>query len=135
MDISMEGGCITLPKEGLLALQDACGVRVKCARGSVWVTQESDGIDHVLFPGQWVTIDHRGKSILTALDAATVVISTKNRVAGNMAPPDRPGLVQFAVDLLHRVLQRGAAVGSHSPRRAVQPARNPPSTANSAPVM
>ncbi len=109
MDVSMQGGRITLAKEGLLALRDACGVKVECVRGSIWVTQESDGIDHVLFPGQSVTIDHGGLSIVTALDEALVAVSAKRRVEVSIAQPDRTTAAQRLNGWLRSLLPRGVA--------------------------
>lgn len=122
MDVLMQGGRITLPKEGLLALRDACGVQVKCVRGSLWVTQESDGIDHVLFPGQWVTIDHKGLSIVTALDAATVAVSARHRVEASIATPARPALARLADAIMRPFLPSGP---SHGNRCAPAPQQGP----------
>lgn len=109
MDVSMQGGRITLAKEGLLALRDACGVKVECVRGSLWVTQESDGIDHVLFPGQSVTIDHGGLSIVTALDEALVAVSAKRRMEVSIAQPHRLTSAQRLNGWLRSLLPRGVA--------------------------
>jgi hypothetical protein len=118
MDVSMQGGRITLAREGLLALRDACGAKVECVRGSIWVTQESDGIDHVLFPGQAVTIDHQGLRIVTALDAAVVAVSAKRRVEATLARPGRRTAV-------HRVASwlRGFLPGRSVSRGGCPPAR------------
>jgi hypothetical protein len=97
MDVSMQGGRITLAKEGLLALRDACGVKVECVRGSIWVTQESDGIDH------------GGLSIVTALDEALVAVSAKRRVEVSIAQPDRTTAAQRLNGWLRSLLPRGVA--------------------------
>jgi len=128
----MQGGRITLPKEGLLALRDACGVQVKCVRGSLWVTQESDGIDHVLFPGQWVTIDHKGLSIVTARPSPPRPAPPWQGLRTRSCDPSCLPAPATVTDAPQR---RSRGHGSRHPPGADQPARNPPSTTSSAPVM
>jgi len=48
------------------------GLVVRCERGSVWLTVEGDGQDHILVAGETFASSTRGRVAVMALSAATV---------------------------------------------------------------
>ena len=52
---------------------------VQVQQGSVWVTEEGRLQDLVLGPGQWGRLAHRGRAIVTALDASEVALHRAER--------------------------------------------------------
>ena len=56
-------------------------VEIHVLAGTVWVTQESDPVDHVLEAPAVFTTDHSGRIALQALTAADVAVEPHARLA------------------------------------------------------
>jgi DNA-binding PucR family transcriptional regulator len=56
-------------------------VEIRVLAGTVWVTQESDPVDHVLEAPAVFTTDHAGRVALQALTAADVAVEPHARLA------------------------------------------------------
>ena len=55
------------------------GTRIECRRGVLWITQEDDPRDVILFAWQSFTIDRRGGAVIHALEASTVRLKEPDR--------------------------------------------------------
>ncbi|PLY02265.1 MAG: hypothetical protein C0624_09020 [Desulfuromonas sp.] len=49
------------------------GMRIRCAIGKVWITQEGDSRDYLLGTGQVIELRLRGRVAITALDESLCV--------------------------------------------------------------
>ena len=52
------------------------GMTVEAVTGSIWITFESEGVDHVLKPGERLRLGSGGKAVLEALEASRLTIRT-----------------------------------------------------------
>jgi hypothetical protein len=69
---------MTLPLEraGFCRLSgDRRGARIRCSRGSLWVTQPGDPLDYVLRAGDGLTVTRRGTILVQALSDAAVQLT------------------------------------------------------------
>jgi Protein of unknown function (DUF2917) len=62
-------------REQVLSLRDAAGARLRCTRGSLWLTQEGGGQDIVLTPGECFTVEHDGLTLVSALEDGSALIA------------------------------------------------------------
>jgi hypothetical protein len=58
----------------VLTLDDAQGVRIASRLGFVWVTEEGDGKDHIVGPGDAIVLRRGGRALVQALQAASISI-------------------------------------------------------------
>lgn len=79
MDIDFSQAGVDLPGQQLLRLDDACGARVTCRKGTLWVTQEGVAQDDFLNPGDALTLETAGIALLQAIVPATFVIEVPAR--------------------------------------------------------
>lgn len=61
---------VRLARDGMLGIDDGRGLRLRVAAGAVWLTQQDDGRDIVLRPGESFVIDRPGRTVVQALDPA-----------------------------------------------------------------
>jgi DNA-binding PucR family transcriptional regulator len=54
-------------------------VEIRVLAGTIWVTQESDPVDHVLEAPAVFTTDHAGRVAMQALTAADVAVEPQQR--------------------------------------------------------
>lgn len=66
MIIQCEQLCVELKHGSLLELDGACGNKLTCVSGTIWVTQYRLRDDWVLQPGQVLSIKHPGKIVVSA---------------------------------------------------------------------
>jgi hypothetical protein len=64
-DLSL--GARPLAKGQIRCIPAALGRRVKCLSGSLWITQDGDGRDIVLAPGEGFEFDRPGDALVSAL--------------------------------------------------------------------
>jgi Protein of unknown function (DUF2917) len=69
-----------------LSLDRACGARVRCDTGRLWITEEGCFDDTVLEAGQSTRIERHRRAVVLALGAARVAIQP----APEAAPVPRP---------------------------------------------
>ena len=79
MMISFNEANLEVRREQVLSLRDAAGARLRCTRGSLWVTQEGGGPDIVLTPGECFTIERDGLTLVCALKEGSVLIASAPR--------------------------------------------------------
>ena len=81
MQIDINCSTFTLGVNGMLTVQDGNGARIVCRSGSLWVTQEGETKDWVVGPDDDLTIRRSGRTVVTALEAASLTL----------IPPQLPG--------------------------------------------
>lgn len=74
MYIDIDSSTINLDMNGMVTLQDGSGAQVVCRSGSLWVTQEGELKDWVIEPDNVLTIHRSGRTIITALEAASLTL-------------------------------------------------------------
>jgi hypothetical protein len=89
---------IALERGEALSLKGARGFHIVGESGTVWVTQECCDVDHIVGPGDRLTLTMTGRTVVEALSAAVV------RIAQEIA----------AVDAAHAVRHRGFRTRSPS---------------------
>lgn len=66
-------------RKQVLSLRDAAGARLRCTRGSLWLTQEGGGQDIVLTPGECFTVERGGLTLVNALKDGSLLIASAPR--------------------------------------------------------
>lgn len=79
MDIEFRRAGIELPEQQFLRLDDACGARITCRSGTLWVTQEGIAQDDFLNPGDALELETAGVALLQAMVPAAFVIESPAR--------------------------------------------------------
>ncbi|MBI2311292.1 MAG: DUF2917 domain-containing protein [Betaproteobacteria bacterium] len=74
MNLRIITGALTLQPSGLLRLDGARGVTLRCLSGRLWITEEGGGGDVFLAAGEFHRIGHGGVTLIEALEPAQVVI-------------------------------------------------------------
>jgi len=67
---------IELDSGRLLPLRDSRGVRVQCLEGALWLTQEDDGNDIVLLPGDSYDVERNGATLVQAVNRSRIAVDT-----------------------------------------------------------
>jgi hypothetical protein len=81
MNIALDASTLSLRRDGLLALRDGQGTRVRCLSGSLWITEDHSNRDTVLAAGESFTIRRSGLTLIMALQPATMELSERPRSA------------------------------------------------------
>jgi hypothetical protein len=93
------GASWELPQDATLRLRPGRGgLAVRCRAGTLLVTQAGDPLDHVLSPGEEVTLGPRGLVVVWALSDAAIAAagarvsnrSGRGRSSRAPSPPCRP---------------------------------------------
>ena len=63
---------LVMARGSSLRIEDGAGITIRVRWGGVWVTQESDGRDYYLRPGESFQLDRGGSALVTALQRACV---------------------------------------------------------------
>jgi hypothetical protein len=69
---------VRLAREGLVAIDDGRGLRLRVAAGAVWLTQQDDQRDVVLREGESFVIDRPGRTLVQALDTSELRLDAAN---------------------------------------------------------
>ena len=72
MQLEIDSSTLTLARDTLLSVQNGPGTRLLVRSGSIWVTQEGESKDSVVRAGQVFMIRKAGRTVISALEAATV---------------------------------------------------------------
>jgi Protein of unknown function (DUF2917) len=86
MRICTDTSRLVLAAGQVATLHNAQGTHIECLSGWLWITQERDGRDIMLDPGEEVMLDRKGKTVIQS-PRQSVVLVTDSRAA---APPARP---------------------------------------------
>jgi hypothetical protein len=72
---------ITMTRGELLRLKEAAGQVIRVQDGRLWITQENEGIDHVLEPGEVFTVRAGGLTLVGALRASALDVTMQHAAA------------------------------------------------------
>ena len=75
------GKTITMARGGLLRLKEAAGQRIRVQAGRLWVTHENEGVDYVVETGDMFIVRAGGLTLVTALRASALRLSTQEDAA------------------------------------------------------
>lgn len=64
---------LTLARGQVASTSEARGLAMECARGTVWITFGSGGVDHVLAPGERLPVNIGGRMVIEAIEPSEVV--------------------------------------------------------------
>ena len=79
--LRLKDAVIALKPGQVMTLDDAQGTRITTRLGTVWVTQEGDGRDEVVGPGDALVVHRPGRTVVQALKQSW--ISINGAVAAN----------------------------------------------------
>lgn len=84
MELITRHGMVTLDlaRGEIVSLDDAEGVRIKVRDGLLWVTQERSDADHVIEPGGHLVVTRAGRTLVEALGAGRVELSSASPQRG-----------------------------------------------------
>lgn len=75
MNSQLQCRSLRLERRRFLEVVDGEGISITCISGSIWLTQHKQALDVVLTPGRSFVLDCKGKAVVQALEASTVVLS------------------------------------------------------------
>ena len=64
---------LTLERGQVASTNEARGLAIECVRGSLWITFESGGRDHVLEPGERMPVNAGGRLVIEAIVPSELV--------------------------------------------------------------
>ncbi len=73
MRICTDASRFALTARQTATLRDAQGTRIECLSGSLWITQEGDTRDVVLGPGEELTLERAGATLVHAFVPSLVL--------------------------------------------------------------
>jgi len=82
MKIDFGPSSFSLPRDGVVHLEDAEGASVICLSGALWLTQEGREDDVILHPGESLRVANDGLTLITALRGGELRI-TEARTEGH----------------------------------------------------
>ena len=74
MKLDLDSPVIALERGEVVTLDEAAGKRILARLGTIWVTEEDDVDDHILGPGETLTVKHGGRTVIQALKPAWISI-------------------------------------------------------------
>lgn len=72
MRVCSDASRFSLTDGQVAVLRDAAGARIECLNGLLWITQEDEGRDVLLGPGEEITLERDGKTLVEALKPSLV---------------------------------------------------------------
>jgi len=78
----------TLPRDELQWLPQR-DLTLRCISGKIWLTRHGDSEDHILEPGQALTVGREDQALIQALKASRVRLEAPE--AGTLSPAGRSG--------------------------------------------
>lgn len=80
MDGYIVHGSIGMTRGSVLRIEDGEGMLVYVWEGGLWLTQEGDGRDRYLAPGQWFMLDRDGVAVIHSLRRSVVTLTAPQPV-------------------------------------------------------
>jgi hypothetical protein len=74
MELTVTAPQLALDRGQVLTLDDAAGTRIQARIGTLWVTEEGSLKDHILGPGEAITVSHSGRTVVQAMNPAWLAI-------------------------------------------------------------
>ena len=65
---------VHLKERESLRLPNGLGVEVRCLLGNLWITEEGEREDRILYRGQSFVLDRQGLSLVTALGGPAMLV-------------------------------------------------------------
>jgi hypothetical protein len=75
MELNIKAPVIALKAGQVLTLDDAAGTRILSRSGTVWITEEDDGNDHIVGPGDALIVARGGRTVIQALQPAWISLA------------------------------------------------------------
>lgn len=72
---------ITLESGQVASTTEARGLAIECLRGSLWITFEDGGADHVLEPGERISVKRGGRMVIEAMAASEMAFYRQQATA------------------------------------------------------
>ena len=72
---------LTLERGQVASTREARGLAVECVRGTLWITFEDGGRDHVLEPGERIPVKAGGRMVIEALKTSELVFYRQEQVS------------------------------------------------------
>ena len=72
MHLKVTTSRVSLQPGQVIAIDDARGVHVRPQGAKVWITEEGEGSDFVVNPGEEFVVAHAGRTIVQAIDTTWV---------------------------------------------------------------
>ena len=63
-----------LARGQVISARKMAGLAIECTRGSVWITSENEGWDHVLNPGERLHLQCGGRVVVEALESSDFAV-------------------------------------------------------------
>ena len=77
MNVALDASTLSLSRDGLIAVRDAKGSRVRCLSGSLWITEDHSDRDIIVGPGESFTLRRDGLTLIMALHPASLQLSER----------------------------------------------------------
>jgi hypothetical protein len=75
VNIALDASTLSLSRDGVIAIRDAQGARVRCVSGALWITEDACTADTILLPGDSITLHRPGLTLIMALEGASLRLS------------------------------------------------------------
>ena len=74
MQLNVKAPVLALAAGQVVTFDDAQGLRILSRAGTVWITEEGSRKDHIVGPGDTLTVARPGRTVVQALDSAWISI-------------------------------------------------------------
>jgi hypothetical protein len=75
MNIALDASTLSLARDGLIAVRDGQGARIRCVSGHLWITEDRSQRDTIIGPNETFTIGHPGLTLVMAVEPASLQLS------------------------------------------------------------
>lgn len=83
MELNIKAPVLALGAGQVLTLDDAAGTRILSRSGTVWITEEDDSNDHIIGPGDALTLARGGRTVIQALQPAWISLAEGAQAAND----------------------------------------------------
>lgn len=112
MELKVKAPLLSLATGEVVTLDDAKGARILAREGTVWITEEGSGEDHIVGPGTALVVGRPGRIVVQALQPARIsiragLVAANDPDAGgerprrDLLPPE-----DLAFEVRHRIFTR-----------------------------
>ena len=95
MQLNVIAPQLALDRGQVLTLDDAAGTRIQARIGTVWVTEEGSVKDHILGPGEAITVSRDGRTVVQAMKPAWIAFGEDEPAANDASIADAFDLGAF----------------------------------------
>ena len=83
MNVALDASTLSLARDGLIAVRNGRGSRVRCLSGNLWITEDHSGRDTIMAPGESFTLRRDGLTLIMALHPSTLQLTERRETAGD----------------------------------------------------